>query len=379
MTIKKFIGFGSLFTAALGFFLLGNAGTVPAMDTTPLAQIIEGAKKEGTVSVSLKSSFTPKSMVRLQNEIKNMFGVSLKVKFDPSQSFPKNYAQIIMEKKAGVPPSYDLMTFNAKFQLDGFKDGIFEKVDWRPLLTQGTVPEVMSGSPPQIKELYGLGLTYYTAHRGIIYNPEKVPADKVPKNFSDLADPMWKGKVGVANYTSGMAEFAYIRGKEKTLADLQAIMKNGAIQGRYVDLLNRYLLGEIVIQYSISGFLKDCMDKGMPAAWRSLDFSYVGLYQVVALKGARHPNAAKLLALYLASPAGAKFTLEDGGGGSRYYPGNFEHDIRVQDEKLGLRTELKEANPELMAFSESKESKQWEREIKLMFQTGGAQKSKKKK
>jgi ABC-type Fe3+ transport system substrate-binding protein len=68
---------------------------------------------------------------------------------------------------------------------------------------------------------------------------------------ADLADPQWRGKVGVANYTSNWAELAFIRGKDKTFSELKAILKNKAIQGRYVDLLNRYLLGEITIDYSI--------------------------------------------------------------------------------------------------------------------------------
>ena len=108
----------------------------------------------------------------------------------------------------------------------------------------------------------------------------------------------------------------------------------------------------------------------MPAAWQSLEFSDVGLYQVVLRKGAQHPNAAKLVALYLASPEGAKFTLEEGAAGNNYYPGNFEHDIKLQDEKLGFRTVVKEEEIKLMHFMDSKESDLWEKEIQLIFQTG---------
>jgi ABC-type Fe3+ transport system substrate-binding protein len=371
MTIMQSLKSG-LFTAlVLVCVLFGYAGSMQASELNPLAQIIEGAKKEGSVSVTLKSSFTPRSMERLKKEIKDRFGVNLEITFAPSSSFPKEFAQALMEKKVGATNSYDLMTFNAKFARDGFKEGLFEKFDWKPLLLKGTPPDVMIGMPPQLKDLYGLGLTYYTTHKGIIYNPEKISTDKVPKNIADLADPKWKGKLGVANYTSGWAELAFLRGKEKTFSELRAIMKNKPVQGRYVDLLNRYLLGEISIQYSISGWIKDIKDKGMPAAWQSFDFSDVAQYQVILRKGARHPNAAKLLAIYIASPEGAKFTLEEGAAGNRYYPGNYEHDIKLQDEKQGFKTIVKESQIELMQFMDSKESDLWEKEIKLIFETGG--------
>ncbi len=368
MTVKKSLIVGSVLTSLMGIILLCFAESIPAAESNPLAQIIEGAKKEGTVSVTLKSSFTPRSMDRLKREIKEKFGVNLEINFAPSSSFPKDYAQALMELKVGAPVSYDLMTFNAKFGLDGFRNGLFEKVDWKPLLTKGTSPEVMIGMPPQLKDLYGIGLTYYTAHKGILYNPEKIPPAKAPRTLGELADPKWEGKVGIANYTSGWAELSFIRGKEKTFSELRSILKNKAIQGRYVDLLNRYLLGEINIQYSISGWLKDTKDKGMPTAWQSLEFSDVSQYQVMLRKGARHPNAAKLLAIYLAGPEGAKFTLDEGAAGNLYYPGNFEHDIKLQDEKQGFKTVLKESKLELMNFMDSKESDLWEKEIALIFQ-----------
>lgn len=371
MTIKQYLKLGSVLTLVLVVVLLGYARSIPASELNPLTQIIEGAKKEGTVSVTLKSSFTPQSLTRLEREIKDKYGVSLRIVCAPSSSYPKDYSQALMELKAGAPVSYDLMTFNSKFVLNGFRDGIFEKMDWKPLLLRGTPPEVMLGLPPQLKDLFGLGLTYYTSHKGIIYNPEKIPSDKVPKTLADLADPKWKGKLGVANYTSNWAELSYIRGKDKTFSELRAIMKSKPLQGRYVDLLNRYLLGEINIQYTTSEWLKNITDKGMPAAWQSFDFSDVGLYNLVLRKGARHPNAAKLVAVYITSSEGAKFTLEEGGSGNLYYPGNFEHDIKLQDEKQGFKTVLKESQIELMQFMGSKEAEVWEQEIKLIFEAGG--------
>lgn len=49
-------------------------------------------------------------------------------------------------------------------------------------------------------------------------------------------------------------------------------------------------------------------------------------------KGARNNNAAKLIAIiYLTSPDGAKFALEEAQYGTLYEPGN-ELDIRLQNQ-----------------------------------------------
>ena len=40
----------------------------------PLDEVIAGAKKEGKVSVKLRSGFTPTAMGRLRKEIREMFG-----------------------------------------------------------------------------------------------------------------------------------------------------------------------------------------------------------------------------------------------------------------------------------------------------------------
>ena len=51
-------------------FVLGVVLLAGAAPTGPLAEVIEGAKKEGTVSVSLVVGFSEKSMYRLEKEIR---------------------------------------------------------------------------------------------------------------------------------------------------------------------------------------------------------------------------------------------------------------------------------------------------------------------
>ena len=78
-----------------------------------------------------------------------------------------------------------------------------------------------------------------------------------------------------------------------------------------------------------------------------------------------------LLALYLASPEGAKFTLEEAGIGNLYYPGNFQHDIRVQNQMQGIREIFSDRNTDLLEFYDSKEASQLQKEMQILLQTGG--------
>ena len=346
------------------FVLSGVAVSAGAPATGPLAQVIEGAKKEGTVSVVLRTGFTPSSMERLRKEIKEKFGADLDIKFSPSEYMPKELAQAIMEQKVGAPPSRDLITFMDTQVAQGMKAGVFERVDWKSLITPDMNPEVVCEEP-----LVRGAIVYFSAYIGTIYNPNKVSADKAPKTLRELADPKWRGNVGVFNYTATWARWALVLGKEKVLNELRAILKNGAIQGRFADLSNRYLLGEISVCFINSGYFKEVKDKGMPTAWQHLDLAEIQNFTAVVRQGAKHPNAAKLLALYLASPAGAKFTLDEAGSGTVYYPGNYEHDIRVQAKRQGIREISIDRN--LLEFSISKEGAQLEKELKLVFDTGG--------
>jgi ABC-type thiamine transport system substrate-binding protein len=327
--------------------------------------VIEGAKKEGVLSAKLVPALTEKTMYRLEREIKQKFGVDLKIKFTPVENMPKDVSEAIMEQKAGVIPSYDLMTFSNHVSTAN-KAGILERVDWKPLILEGTNPRVIHDSPV----MYGAIVTH-TGHFGMIYNPEKVKADEVPRSLADLAHPKWKGKGGVANYPTSWVRWCFMLGKEKVLSGLRAALKNGAIQGTYHDLRNRYLLGETSWYLTSSAYYVTVREKGMPAKWQSLDLSDITDFAVAVRKGARNSNAAKLVAVFLASPEGSKFLDEEGGLGSLYYPGNAEHDIRLQDQKQGVRENFAERNAELLEFYATKEAEQMGKEIQLLFQTGG--------
>lgn len=346
-----------------GFFAVAAARQSTAAPAT-LSQIIEGAKKEGAVSCMLKSGLTPASMTRLEKEIREKYRLDLKISYTPTGSMPKALSLALMEHKMGAVPSQDLVTFGPEHIVTGLEAGIFEKVDWRSILPKEVSRDVIVTISP-----FGdVGVSCYTSQQGLMYNTQKVSAKDVPKTMKDLADPKWKGKVGIFNYTASWALRAHILGKEFVYGGLRSILKNGAIQGRYEDISNRFLLGEIWIAGVGNSYFSEAKEKGMPAAWQNLDYVDEESRPLAVLKGAQHPNAAKLVAIYLVSPEGARFILEESGGGNMAYPGNYTYDIRSQGKEQGMRVVSKDS---LIGFIKSDEFEKWNKEIDLIFKTTG--------
>jgi spermidine/putrescine-binding protein len=359
------------FLILIGTILTDHASGAQSTKLNPLEQVIEGARKEGEVKVTLYSSLSPASIPRLKDEIKKTYDVDLTIKFSPIDSYPRLFSDAVTELAAGAPASYDLYTFNAAFVAMGIEKGLLEKVDWKPLFIKGTPPGVILGTPPEASFLYGYGLNYFYNHSGLMYNSQKIPAEKVPKTLADLADPKWQGAVGLNSYTDSWVQRAFFLGKEETFATLRQVLKNRAIQGLYNDLLNRYLLGEISMALVTTGNLMTARDKGVPTGWTGLDFSLVDPKCLAVRKNAPHPNAAKLLAAYLVSPKGYKFLFEEVHLGNLNYPGNIEFEIKSQNEKNNIPTYSRANSLELLNFSKTKEANVWSKEVTLILQTGG--------
>jgi ABC-type Fe3+ transport system substrate-binding protein len=334
--------------------------------SAPLAQVIEDAKKEGAVSVHLAPILKQEAIRRLERELQGIYGVDLKINFTPMGIMPQDVAKIVMEHKAGATPSFDLMTMAQDEMFPYMQAGAGQKIDWEPLAKEVGVPVgAIMGRPPELEIFRGYGLAYFTSHRGLMYNPKVVPPNEVPKKFSELANPRWKGQLGTRGVTSNFVRLSYYLGEDYVLNSLRAIMKNGVITDRMSNLANRFRLGEISMAYMVSEFLGD-VRRTMPAEWQSLEVSLVSYFYTTVPTGALHPNAAKLVALYLAGPDGYKL-MTDSGTGNILYKGNIEYEIGQQDREQGLPYDGAFTDEKLWKFMTSDECKELQKKIEAIF------------
>ncbi len=317
-----------LFGVAVMAWVCGRTSALAA-DSGLLASIVEGAKKEGSVSVTLHGGLAGKGIERLKRGVAERYGVNLQMAYVPAISYPQNLAKAIFEHKAGAPPSFDLLTFADAILAKAVSAGIAEKIDWKPLLAPGT--------PPQVIQFDGYAISSHTDHVGLVYNPAVISAQESPKTLRDLGNPKWRGKIILFPYTSLYLGYAIVMGTDPTLAALRDIKKNDPTVEVFSRSLTRYMAGEYPLLLTASGFFADIKKQKIPAQWNSLDISLWTTHSVVVSKGARHPNAAKLVALYLASPEGRRLMLEEADAGSIFYPGNLEQEIAQEDRRRGLK------------------------------------------
>ncbi len=339
--------------AILALLCAGTA--VFAAQSGPLAAIVEGAKKEGTVSIKLHPGLAGKGIERLKRGVAERYGVNLQIAFVPSASYPVALAKAAFEHKAGAPPSFDLLPFDDANLAQAVSAGIVEKVDWKPLLAPGT--------PPQAVHVNGYALSTHTNHIGLVYNPAVISAPVAPKSLRDLTNPKWRGKIIIFPYTNLYLGYSIVLGVDQTLAILREIMKNKPTVEIYARGLTRYMAGEYPLLLTSSGFFTEIKRQRVPAQWNSLDVSFSTIHAAVILKGARHPNAAKLVALYLASPEGHKLMLEEAAEGSIFYPANIEQEIVQEDSRRGLKVYNPTAWPGALDLLLSPKGAQVEQEI----------------
>ncbi|MBI4322446.1 MAG: extracellular solute-binding protein [Chloroflexi bacterium] len=319
-----------------------------------LAQVIEGTKREGRVQAMLQTGMVGEPVKEIQQGIKAKYGVDLQIDAVPSQSYPVALSAAIAEHKAGVEPSLDIIPLGVLQAVDAIKAGIAEKVDWAPLLREGTPKEVIQQD--------GYAVVTFMSHSGLAYNPKVIAPSEVPKSFTDLANPKWKGKLAMYSYPVTYVTYAYALGADKFISTLREIAKNNPVVEPYAQGETRFTAGEYPLLVTQSSTLVSVRNKGIQAEWVSLDISYIQKHNMIVRKGTKRPNAAKLLTVFLASPEGHKIYNKTGRG-TMFYPGNFEFEVHDRDVKAGMKVYAQDDPPDIVSFFLSDKGKQLEKEI----------------
>lgn len=148
--------------------------------------------------------------------------------------------------------------------------------------------------------------------RVIAYNPSLVPPDRVPKSWQDCLDPYWKGRFIVRIRPHAFVGLWYAWGEEKIIQYVKRLKENQPIWGRgsYDESAVQITAGEVPMMCGIHYTTVFNVLRRDPQAKIAAVFpteTPVGMGEtIVILKGAKSPNAAFLLAGWLASLEGQK-------------------------------------------------------------------------
>ncbi|MEN9872540.1 MAG: hypothetical protein RL450_475 [Actinomycetota bacterium] len=156
--------------------------------------------------------------------------------------------------------------------------------------------------------------------RVLNYNPDKVV--ELPKSVFDLANPEYKGRVGIAPTNASFQAFVtamrVIEGEAKTLAWLEAMKVNGVVYEKNGAILDAVEAGEIdmglINHYYWFAKAKEVGVENLKSKIAQFESQDVGNLRNVAGVGILSDNpSAKIFVEYLLSEKGQRYFVEQTG------------------------------------------------------------------
>jgi len=282
----------------LSLFFLAMIVSWSSAQDSHTTKLVEGAKKEATVM--LYTSMNVPDVNRLFEPFRRKY---------PFLS-PKSYTtrsaallqRIVIEAQAG-------RHFVDVIQANGYTVDIISK---KGLTKKYASPESKT-YPTKFRDPSGHWIATYLFCNVIGYNTKLLARGEVPRNYEDLLDPKWRGKMGLDDkqyiWFDGLLE---AMGREKGLAFMKKLA-NQQIQFRSGNALMANLLaaGEFALLVNARPEQLDKLKHaGAPVAWAAPKPVTVNVLPVTIASQAPHPSAAALLTDYLLSVEGQTLLKE---------------------------------------------------------------------
>lgn len=193
-----------------------------------------------------------------------------------------------------------------------FADVFFGSTSANPTLVRGgAVARYLSPERAHIPEGYkdkqGYWTAFFSRHIVFAYNVNRVDRNRLPKDYFDLLDPYWKGKLVVdANPATWLAVMIRAYGKEKAIELVKGLARNEikVLRGRTQQL-------QLMAAGEFAGSLDQSENNIVDFKKRGAPVDYVFLANAPALanpvsltKHAPHPHAAALFIDTILSPEG---------------------------------------------------------------------------
>lgn len=295
----------------VGILLLGVVGPRITLAAS-VSELTAQAKKEGTMNATITSSMKGKTIAELSAAFKKRFGLNdIKVTIAPVGD-TRHYPKAAVATRAGGRPTYDTISGSGLNNIMLIGLGGVQKIDgWQALLKE-IHPLVRSGKvqPREISHepFTGLAFQNYSRIWAMNFNPKLISKKELPKTHAELGDPKYKDKFVQppfsANWDIGILVFPDIS-KEKWLEVVRKAGKNAGGVGFPAANLQRLLIGEYAFGFgTTSDFMRiKAKDPDAPvevAYFR--DYNSVSSAYHVVRKGARHPAAGTLYALWMTTP-----------------------------------------------------------------------------
>ena len=260
-----------------------------------LAQLVEGAKKEGQLILSWGTGTMGgiEGAQAMEKAFNKTYGLSLPFKFSPGPAMPQLASRIIQEGKAGQPATSDLFIGSenhvARMNL--------KKLEWAKIFPHITRPMV---------DWDGRVIIVVSRTPGFTYNTNMVGANEIPQKVEDLLNPKWKGKIASTPYAASFDRLAIFWGEEKSTAFLQKFTKQvaGLIRCGEEERVANGEFAMLAFNCDLAD-ANDMREKGAPVNGRIFkDAGILSYWYLAVPSNSAHPNAASLLSAFLLTKEG---------------------------------------------------------------------------
>jgi iron(III) transport system substrate-binding protein len=259
---------------------------------TPLEDLVAAAKKEGVIELLAPSTTGEKGAQALGSAFNKKYGLNIKINYTPSSNMTGDVAKLVMGAASRATPEWDLMLVTDAHHATLWSRKLHQPFDYAKL-----------GIAPQLVQ-YDNGVVSL-ANQFVLpaYNKNILPAQDVPKRWEDLLDAKWKGgKLGVSTATHHLSRLAVGPwGEAKATEFVGELAKQEPILGTLANLYTRLQVGEILLAATLTdSFISQAKKDGAPIVFaEGLDPVISPTYNAGVPKGARHPNAGHLFAVFL--------------------------------------------------------------------------------
>jgi iron(III) transport system substrate-binding protein len=174
-------------------------------------------------------------------------------------------------------------------------------------LLQPYPPPEAESFPSGAKDREGYFTAIYARNFVIGYNTAMVPEKDRPKDWSDLLDSRWKGKIGLDEEEfEWYGALSSYWGREKAVKYMKALAAQQPQLRRGHNLLSQLLAaGEFPVAIVFPFEIEQLKRRGAPVDWSAISDPIITSINVIALSAkAPHANAAKLLVNYILSEEG---------------------------------------------------------------------------
>ena len=262
-------------------------------------RIAARAKQEG--EVSLYSSLGTEDAAILGAAFEKKYGVKLKLWRASSEKI----LQRIVTEAQGGRFEFDIVETIGP-ELESLRR---EKL----LLPVASIfhADLLAQSVPAHREWASTRLNLFTQ----AYNTKLIRKEELPKSFDELAQPRWKGKLGIeADDPPWLAGIAAELGEAKALQVFRDIARNNGLSIRkgHTLLTNLVASGEVPLALTVYNYrVEQLKNKGAPIDWFTIGPAIALPCGIAVSRAAPHPNAALLFYDFMMSEGQAILAKRD--------------------------------------------------------------------